>query len=115
ARLAAGVPQRAEALRAPGRLGAGGGLVALGLGAHARGLAARLRDVLAGVGLGLVLQPLLVLLRAVDVVERGLDLLRRPRVGQVELGHDQAGLVFAQRRLQALARRDGERAAGAED
>src|SRR3546814_3541092 len=66
------------------------------------------------VGLGLADQAVLVLLGAVDVVERGLDLFGRTRVGQVELGDQQAGAVGIERGLQHLPRRHRQRLAGAE-
>src|SRR3546814_4995648 len=65
---------------------------------YAGRLATRLGHDLGGVGLGLADQSVLVLLGAVDVVERRLDLFRRTRVGQVHLGHHQAGAIGLERR-----------------
>ena len=45
---------------------------------------------------------MLVLLGAVDVIESRFDLLWRARIGQVELGHLQAGAIGLQRFLQPL-------------
>jgi hypothetical protein len=84
------------------------GLGALGLGADARGLAARLGHDLAGVGLGLVLDALLVLARDHDVVERLLHVLRRAQVLEVELGDGDPGAVAIHGLAQELARVDGE-------
>src|SRR3546814_7087374 len=87
----------------------------LGHGAHARGLAARLGHDLGRVGLRLADQAVLVLLGAVDVVERGLDLFGRTRVGRVELGDQQAGAVGIERGLQHLPRRHRQRLARSEE
>ncbi len=100
--------QQTEALGIAGGAGDLGGLVAFRHGAHAGRLTTRFGHDLGGIGARFGNQTLLVLLRAVDVIEGRLDLLRRARIGQVELGHLQARAVSLQRFLQALAGRHGQ-------